>query len=352
MKLWVFNQDFTLLGSLSTYIYLSWTEEYRGRGVFTLIARDTAANVAMLQEEYFIYMSGKQTAMVIKSRKYESSNSAITVDGYTTLELMDQRHLLGTYIFSNAETGMKQILSNNLRGLPDVDIKANQGYTETVDTQYTNKAMLDIFPEVCAATDLGIRMLFDYENKQHVFDVYKGADRTFGQSANVPVQFSDEWGSLADVAITVDKSVFKNVAYVYGEGEGSARLYEIVGTAMGRDRYELPVDARDLQWDDDPESDDYQTETQYRTTLQARGITKLNDHIKTTNFQAEVSSTDFGVKYNLGDKVTCRSQRYGMQMDARITMYKQEIENNVSTISLTLGDPTITAIGELKLWLS
>ena len=353
MNLWVYDQDFVLKGGISSYKYLSWQEEYQNRGVFTLITGDTTKNVAMLQEEFFVYMKGKKTAMVIKYREFDSKTSSITVSGYTTLELIDKRFLLGTFNFTNAETGMRTIWTNNLRSLPDIRLGDLKGFTETVDSQYTNKLFLEIFPEVCATSGLGIRMLFDYVNKRHVLDIYKGVNRSINQTTNTPATFSDEWGSLGDVTIIDDKSVFKNVAYVFGQGEGTARMYVIVGTATGRNRFELPIDARDLQWQDDPSAENYQTQAQYLNTLRARGIAKLNEHNQLVSFKSEITALkDFGVKYDLGDIVTCSSQRYQMQLTTRITGFEHRIEKNVSKIYLILGEPTITAIGEMRLWLS
>ena len=352
MKLWIFDWNFALKGSIETYKHLEWQESYYNRGVFTLMVDDVPQNVKILKEDYFLYMPDKKTAMLIETIKYDSKDNLIIVNGHSTLTILNQRHLYGTYNFVNAEAGIREIFAKNIRGYPNMIQTPSKGYTEGVDTQYSDKILLDIFPKVCSETGLGINMIFDYENKRHIFDVYKGVDRTAEQTNNSPQQFSDDWFTLTDVVITEDKSNFKNVAYVSGVGDGPDRIRTVVGTAQGRDRYELPVDARHLQWDSDPTSENYQTYDQYVKTLGAWGLAKLNEHNKIQNFQAEVDSRDFGNKYYLGDVVTCNSGRYGVQMDARIISFKHQIENNESKIFLTLGEPTITAIGELKLWLS
>lgn len=344
-RIWIFNQDFEQKGAIDTYKSLIWEEAYQNRGVFTLIVSDTEKNIEFLQDEYFLFMAGKKTAMVIKYRKFNSEDMTIEIHGYTTVELLNQRGLLGTKYISNAEQGMRQIVSENLRGFPRIVQTESKGYMEMMNSQFSNKVMLDIFPEVCAQTELGFILLFDRKNKQHVFDVYKGVDRTFGQHENPVIVFSDEWGTLVNTIIVDDSSTFKNVAYVFGAGEGADRIMEEVGTARGRERYELFVDARDLQ----PEEG--QTGAEYRKNLRARGIAKLNEHNRRTSFLSEANPRDFGVKYWLGDKITAINRRYGITMNIRIMQYKQVIENNMSKIYLTLGEPEITAIGELKLWL-
>ena len=351
--IWIFDRDFNQINVLQSYQSFAWEEAYQNRGLFTLIVSDTTENIKFLQEEYFLYMNGKKTAMVIKYRKFDSEKQLIELHGYTTIELIDQRGLLGIKRLTNAERGMREILSDNLRGLPRIDAGENKGYTETFTAQYSNKLILDIFPEVCAGTELGIRMLFDYKNKRHVFDVYKGIDRTFGQSENPTALFNEDFGTLTSTIIVDDASTFKNFAYVFGAGEGVDRIMTEVGTAVGRDRYELFVDARDLQPEpEDPESGMTPQEYQeYIEILKARGVAKLNEHNKRTSFTAEVDGRDFGIKYNLGDKVTCRSKRYGVTLNTRIMQYREVIENNTNKIYLTLGDPEITMIGELKLWL-
>lgn len=346
MNLWIFDQDFNKMGLVSTYRSLVWEEAYQNRGVFTLVVNDTQENINLLLIDRIIYMTDKKTAMVIKYRKFISENQTIEIRGFTTLDFIDQRGLLGTTLINNAEQGMRQTLSNNLRGFPSITQSETKGYTETIGAQYSNTLLLPMFSEISVQAELGIRMLFDHENKRHVFDVYKGIDRTFEQSTNPPVMFSEQWGNLAGTIIVDDRSLFKNVAYVFGAGEGEDREMVEVGTAQGKDRYELFVDARDLQHTAG------QTITQYRDILYARGITTLNGYIQRASFQAEVDSLDFGVKYDLGDRITCKSQRYGIQLNTRILQFKQQIENNISKTYLTLGQPEITALGELKLWLS
>lgn len=345
MQVWVFDREINKKGVINTYISLQWGESYQNRGVFTLVVSDTQENINLLQEEYLLFMTGKSTAMVIKERSFDDTKQILTIRGFTTIEFLNQRILYGYKTITNAEQGMRQMVSENLRGLP-VSQTANKGYQELFNAQYSNALLLDIFPEICAETELGIIMLFDHYNKKHIFDVYKGVDRTFGQSVNVPVLFGEQWHNLNNALILDDKSIFKNVAYVLGGGEGLERIYVEVGTSQGRDRYELPVDAKDLQ------QQDGQSLEQYKQLLVARGIAKLNEHNQRASFQAEVDGRDFGIKYNLGDKITCKSQKYGIQLNTRIMQYNQVVENNVSKIFLTLGQPEITVIGELKLWLS
>lgn len=345
--IWVYDQNFNKIGSIQTYVTLNWTEEYQNRGVFTLIVYDTQYNIDLLQEEYFLYMTDKKTAMVIKYRNFDSEKQIITINGYTTLELLDQRFLLGYKTIVNAEQGMREMVSANLRGFPNLTQTDSNNYADIFNAQYSNALFIEqeILPEICAATDLGIRMFFDHDNKKHVFDVYKGIDHTFEQTENPSILFGDDFGNLASTIIVSDNSVFKNVAYVFGAGEGEERIMVEVGTATGRDRYELPVDARDLQQQKN------QTLAEYKEVLKARGIAKLNERNKRVSFQAEVDGKDFGNKYDLGDLVTCKSSRYGIQFNTRIMQFSHKIENNIPKIILTLGQPEITIIGEMKLWL-
>ena len=345
-NIWVFDRDFNKIHTILSYISFDWCEEYQGRGLFTLYVGDSPENIEKIQEEYFLYMTDKKVAMVIKYKKLIRENQKIEMHGYTTLELIDQRGLLGIKRFGNVEAGMREALIESLRGLPRIGVAPLNGYPEAFSSQYSNRLLLDIFPELCAQTELGIRMLFDYKNGQHLFDVYRGVDRTFGQHENIPVIFSDDWGTLTNAVVVDDKSNFKNVAYVFGMGEGEERIMVEVGTAQGIDRYELFVDARDLQIEEDQSMEDYED------ILRARGIAKLNEHNRRTSFTSEVNPVDFGVKYNLGDKVTCKSNRYGITLNARIMQYRQLYENNMIKVFLTLGEPEITLKEELKLWLS
>ena len=116
--------------------------------------------------------------------------------------------------------------------------------------------------------------------------------------------------------------------------ENSTPVYVEVGNAQGFERREIIVQA-------DEQKDD-QTDEQYTAYLTSEGVKELQKHYEVCTFKAQISSGAWGKDYNLGDRVTCKSSRYGLRFDTRITAFSESIESGVESISLTLGEPTIT----------
>lgn len=354
----MFDRDFNRTGMITNYISVKWQEDYYGRGEFMMVCVDSPENIRLLRQNNFLVRSDKKTAMIMRYVKYESADNQIVIRGYTTNDLINQRIIYRTENISTVvdeerttvESGMYKIVNNQVLDIPYMETASAKGFSETFTTQFTGTNVLDAMIILGTQSGLGFYTEFDHKNKNHIFTVFKGFDRREGQRMNRPAKFSAELKNLANVKIVNDISIFRNVAYVAGGGEGEDRTWIVVNDNehSGYDRYELFVDARDLQRDSDPESENFQTQAEYEQLLIGRGIEKLNEHIKTETFVAEIEPRGWEEDYYLGDIVSCRSDRYGIRIDTRILGYTEVRENGITTLSLTMGNPEITALNKIK----
>lgn len=339
----VFDTDFNRHGAIRVTKSTVWKESYRDRGSFMLVASDTPDNVRLLQIGWYYYRPEKQTAMMIVSLERDSVKGEITARGFSTTWLLDQRVIYPTvFINGNVEAGMYNLINSNRR-LPRLVTAPVKGLQGTIDTQFTGKEMLKTLNELAALNDWGFKTIFDWENKQHVFTIYQGTDRTQYNGVVPPIIASDRTGGLGDIKITEDNSAFKNVAIVAGEDTGSNRVVVEVGNAQGLDRFETFVDARDLRRDE-------LTLQQYQNLLTSRGKEKLSEMIKSFNFVAlpktgpQVSNI-FDTNYFNGDKITSISKRYLVELDNRIMASEEVLEGNFNNVYLTIGEPMIRRWG-------
>ena len=349
MILHVFNTELERIGILDNYLSVAWEEDYHGRGNFLLVCVDSPQNIALLQQGWYIYRTEKETAMIIRYVKYESAVNQITIRGYTTNDLLKQRIVYPTKNIYNVENGMYSIVSDNRRGLPSHVNAPATGIAGTFEKQFTGDEVTEALSVLGKESQIGYYTKFDHRNKQHVFTVYQGKDRTIGKPDSFGF-FSTEYGNLANTIIVDDMSIFKNVAYVGGAGEGAARKWVIIGDATGLDRFEMHVDARDIQPDE--ESGETVESPAYIQRLTARGIQKINEQIRVKTFIAEVDPAGFGKDFYLGDIVSCKSIKYGVQINTRILHYAEVREGGKTKLSLTLGEPEITTLQEVKTWLN
>jgi hypothetical protein len=193
--------------------------------------------------------------------------------------------------------------------------------------------MLDGVLSVLNESNYGIRANFDYANKQNIIEVYEGVDRSYSSESGGTV-FSQEFGNLKSLVVTEDDDLFKNVAYVTGCANNDSRTvyYQYVSPEAGeRSNWrELLVDGTDQK--------DGESNATWRKRQKQIGKDALAEHKNAVTFEVELALGIFGKKYELGDKVTCKSKRYDLQFDTQITEYQYEYKQGVESVKIILGN--------------
>lgn len=316
------------------------TEEwYNDVGKFTLIVPPTNYNIQHLVKGAILYRNKINQAMVVTRVSPDTSQDRIAINGYTTNWLLNKRTISSPASISTVESDIYTAVNANLRDLPHVETGSLQTLTEAYSAILFGGQMLDEFMPILDAVELGQRMRFDTKTRKHIFEIYKGTDLTSGSKA---VIFSDEQGTARDLKIEDDESLFKNVIYVLGTLTDGSTIVQTVGTATGADRYEYWHDSRLKQ-----ESDEQLAAFQAR--LEAAGVAEIAKRVRSLGFSVRVDPGEYGVKYRLGDRVRCVSKRFGVQFTAFIQGVKRTIQAQSETVSIVLGEPEITVIGEMKL---
>ena len=245
---------------------------------------------------------------------------------YLTITGQDGGGILGRRIIpkqtnftGTAENCVRALIDQNVinpdnitRKISSFALAAAQGYTETIEKQVTGKNLLDTVSEICAAYDYGFRVTFDGTN--FTFNLYKGVDRSTGQTTNPPVIFSPDYENLGNTSFTIGKSKFHTAVYVAGEGEGSNRKIYNLGyaSASGLWRRELWADARNTSSTTDGGE---LTPTEYNAILSEQGKEELRNNLYTLDFNGEILNVNaykYSVDYGLGDTVSVVNE-YGIQ---------------------------------------
>ena len=192
---------------------------------------------------------------------------------------------------------------------------------------------MEVLEETALAYDVGFSVDFSPKDKKLIFNVYKGADRTAG-TAN-PLIFNRDYENILSETYINSTKQLKNVALVGGMGEGTARTFVSLGDAAGLERYEMFVDAKDLQQSD-------LSDTEYKAQLSQRGTEKLADCYIVESFEGE-ANTNADISFSLGDKVSIVDKALNIRLDTRITAIEKIIERKGTTTNLTFGNcvPTI-----------
>ena len=179
-----------------------------------------------------------------------------------------------------------------------------------------------------------------FNNGVFTFSIYKGADRSYGQTVNPVVVFSPAFENLGNTEYSRDTTTYYNSVYVAGEGEGADRKIANVVSADAPTGFYLRekwVDARNMSSTTDgspiPESD-------YISMLKQQGYEELGVSKETTNFSGEILNNNvyiYGVDYDLGDKVAVKNE-YGVTGAATVTEMTEVEDESGYQIRPTLSE--------------
>lgn len=312
---------------------------YNGIGKFTMILPIDAYNINAVKNNAIVLDLGSMQTFIVESVQTDTINNQLVVNGYTSNAILNRRVVANDLTVTNLEAGAYALVADNLRGLPGVILADPKGFSESEVITVHGGQLLDQMIALLAAGGLGHRFVWNYRTKAHTLEIYKGNDLTQGIHS---VAFSYERGTAKDLVITDDQSTLKNVFYVTGRTTSDQVIMEILGDATGGDRYEKWIKEEVRQGSDE-------TETQLRERMRGVAAETVSDYLRRQNFEIVIDPSDYGDQYKLGDIVTCISTTFGVRFKTRITGISYNLDINGTKTSLTLGEPNLTIMEEVRL---
>lgn len=253
--IYVLNRNLDLVYVVDTYKSCIWSNRYVELGDCELYLPATAELLSILVKGY--YLMRLNDDMVCRIKRIELDTSAedgdyLIITGIDTKDLCDQRIIWSTMTCNGVlETFIRQMVTSSMidSDVPERDmVKPNgdalvslgtaAGFAQILTEQVSYKNVGEKIREYCIKYGWGYKMMLDGNILKFV--LYQGADRSN------EVVFSDDYENLDTTNYIEDDTRLANVALVGGEGEGSARSRNISGYAVGSDRYEIFVDAKDI----------------------------------------------------------------------------------------------------------
>lgn len=345
MDLYLLNNQLDKIAHISAYTSLIWVRRYNEAGEFELYVSAQSMDIKIFEEDQFLIRSDDSTVMVIEKIQLPEDvekGDYIIVSGRSAESLLDRRINMTRFT-----VGEYASLHDAVYPLLDSNILANAGADRQISILACEQSSVrDSNPVYVTGDRFGVN-LYDYtrdtcKNAKSGFDMqlvdkklmigfYKGIDRSISQTINPHVVFSPDFGNLLTSEYELDRSSEKNIAFVAGEGEGTARKTVIVGASTGLKRKELYVDARDLSSSQEVNDQTVQMpDDEYQKLLENRGIEKLAEHplIETFDFTIDISRTyRYKIDFNVGDVVTGKN-KYGISSDARIVEMSEVFDSS------------------------
>lgn len=320
----VYDTSLTRLGAVNTCVSLVWTVCYRDEGECVLEFQMADGLMDLFRPDRYMGLRGTDGLMIIKSVQ-ATKDGTILVNGSGIAHLLAERISTQIVKSGNAEVIMRQLVRDYCTDWPCLELGLVSGLPDVYQQQTSDGTVMEYLLKISEATDVGFRIR--KEGKRLLFECYKPGLNAFAR-------YSAKRGNLSGLEYTDSTIRYKNVAVVAGAGEGADRVTVVVGetSATGADRREMYVDARGVQPEEGESADDY------RLRLEAYGAEKLDLQGKIHNVEFVPTSIDA----ELGDIVTVLVPEYGSTMKARITSITTEMQDNVVTRSMTIGEPILS----------
>lgn len=345
MDVTVLNTNLDAISIVDVYESFIWTDRYYEYGDFELFTSMTDTILNYIRQDYYLQSRESEHVMIIEKIRINSDSengNHITVTGRSLESILDRRIVWGQKtITGNLQNGIRTLLNENVISPADSTRRISNFIFEAstdpaitslkIDAQYTGDNLYDVINKICSERSIGFKVTLN-NNKQFVFKLYAGTDRSYDQSANPYVVFSPKFENIINSNYVESKSALKTVTLVGGEGEGSARKYTTVGGGSGLNRRELFTDARDIS--SDVGDGVVLSDAEYTAQLQQRGKEKLAENTDVTSFEGQVETTvmfRYGEDFFNGDVVQIANE-YGHETKARIVeivMSEDEDGNSV-----------------------
>ena len=363
LNLWELSEnEFSQVAIIDYATSVIWAEPFQDIGRFELYVRATPDLVELFTDkEIFITRNDRKRGMYVETVHLSSdaeNGDYLTISGRSA-EVMMLWRVIERKNFSGASMTAEKIIrwcvesvlvsiSSTLENddyIPFLTIEEPHDWNDPATRQFTGKSLFAVVQDVCRAFGYGFR--FAWTGNGFEFQLYKGTDRSFGQSVNSYVIFSPDFNNLTSSEYVKDSSNYYNSAIIGGQGEGADRVfaYAYATGKKGFDRRTIWVDARQLSMNT---SEGELTPYEYRKLLQGQGNDKIAECKKTETFSGEVFtdiSYEYRKDYFLGDKVAVRNA-YGITGSAIVAEITEVEDSEGYRLVPTLSEWTITPTEE------
>ena len=321
----VMNTAFERIAEVDDYSSFIWTTRYNTCGDFEICVDVTAANLLLFQKDYLIVRDNDDRVGVVESviiERNEDGQEILIVSGRFLSSILGRRIISRqTVINGTLSNGIEALLDNEVispqnsaRTIANLTFNSLLTTAQTITAQYTGKNLLETIADICNTYGIGFKTILTDDN-EFEFTLFEGVDRSYNQSVNPYVVFSDKYDNLLSSQYSEDYQNIVTDVLVAGEGEGLDRkmLWVSNGNQRGLNRYELFDDRRDLQSNDGEIS-----ASEYNDLLEEAG--KENMSTITVAFSGTVyfENIEYKTDVNIGDICTIENSKWGLSINSRL----------------------------------
>lgn len=359
MEIYIFNREIELQGILDRFDSLLWNRKYFKPGDFELHCSLNDKSIQLLKEGNIVYKdNGSEAGYITSKQLYKDveGKEVIRVKGSFLTNYLSQRINWGRINFNGkTELLIRQLITDNAISPSNIDRKINnlvlgdlKNFIDIIQYQNSFGNIIECLENISNTSNIGYRSIFDIQEKKIIFDLYKGVDRSINNGVRAPCIFSRDFENILEQEYTESVNDYKNTCLIAGSGEAEERRLTSIEVGQGIDRYELFVDARDLE---DTKDEVRMSDFEYFPILKQRGNEKLKEHDKIKTFDSKVDTAGNNIykkDYNLGDIITKEDYKWNLTIDTRITGIEEVYEEKGMEIYATFGNDIPNILDKLR----
>lgn len=386
----LFDANFIRIGILNHFTMVQYTEQLNDIGEFEIDVAASEIDEQTLNATKYVLFEKDVLGVVHTINSVDDETQDLKITGYMGNGILTQRVIPMTQTINGTRSAIaRQTVTNHFISPTNTKRRISKialgtypsSDTESIRRQQTGGYASDFLTENFNDVDMGFRLVpvltntYDQQGEietnisQLRFDVIKGTDHSFGNAGNNDVvEFSQDLRNILSTDFTLSEAKYKNLVYVAGEAkEGTEEPRVILEVPIGEeksglDRYELYVDARDLQstYSQEVKKADGETETveqtytsaQYEEMLRKRALEKISEYVKEEIFNAQIDTNRtqfvYGVDYKLGDYVSVVDKNIGIRAKCLVNEVTISATSGETKIDVQFGKPTLSWLKKVR----
>lgn len=337
--LFFFDKELNMLGIVDYFSSLRWRRKYFEAGEFEIVLPVNDYVMQFIDKNVLVMRNNYTEAGIIETIEFSDNGTdeELIISGRFLSSLLERRIVKSKINFSgNTIEGMNTIVNAMTPLTEQWETEAVTMTSPHIDFQVSYKNVYEYLCKLAEYSNIGFRVVPNVDSKVYMFEAWEGKDRTSEQSINEQYSFSDDSFNIEQCKLVMSEKTKVNYVLVGGQGEDTNRVLVSVDEGIsGFDRYEVFSDQKSLTKGSLSDND-------YKAKLRSVGEGKLSDG----TFQLEVTALvqqDYKEKWNLGDIVNIKKEKWGVYTTYRIIEVEETIEDGKKTIYPTFGSPLSSA---------
>lgn len=338
MEVMALNADFLPEGPANLkYFDLVWNRKYYETGQFSIQIRAADYSADMM----YIFTAHRPELGIIQKVVYEDESSMVVLGGFFYERKLADRIIWPVFEKYGTRSEFVAAAVERYKGdIPKLTVVKSADDGEKVQKQETGATLEEMAHGTLQAEGRAYRCRYDFENDIVLFEIYRGLDRTQGQSTNNFVTFSRGFRNIKNVRAQSDCSAYKNYFVVGGQGEGTDRITVVLDLSEGGYRQEQFLESKKTY------SPDKQSLEEYKDVLIQEAVEKAGKYVSINNVEFDAVADAGAVylkDYDLGDKCDIILDQIGKSYEARIIEIMETWGGGEHRVTLTFGDkiPTL-----------